>query len=78
MLVWLGEASVDGICVHCGEHIVGGVFHGVCSVSTGAGGVGVVGATAAGGLVAWAVEAYADAADATLLMLDVSGFTASR
>ena len=69
---------MDGICVHCGEHTAGIALHGVCSVATGAAGVGVVDATAVGNLTAWVAGADVDAAGATLPMLDVSGLTASR
>ena len=49
---WLGHAPVDGICIHHGEHTAGRALHGVCSVVAGAAGVGVVGATAFGSLIA--------------------------
>ena len=78
MPVLLREAPVDGICVCCGEHTAGRALHGVCSVAAGAAGVGVVGATAVGGLTAWVARADADAAGTISLMLDVSGLTASR
>ena len=67
VLVWLREAPVDAICVHCGEYTAGRALHGVCSVAADAAGLGIVGTTA-----------DADAAGATSPMLDVSGLTASR
>ena len=78
MPVWLREAPVDGICVHCGEHTAGEDLHGVCNVAAGAAGVGVVGGTAIASLTAWMAGADADAAGATLPMLDVSHLTVSR
>ena len=75
MLVWLGEALVDGVHICCGEHTAGRVLHGVCSVAAGA--AGVLGATAVGSLTAWVARADIDAASATLPMLDVSALTAS-
>ena len=53
-------------------------MYGVCSVAAGAAGVSVAGATAVGGLTIWVAGANADAAGATLPMLNVSGLTASR
>ena len=52
-------------------------MHGVCSVASGAAGVGVMGATVVAGLTAWVAGADVDAAGATSPMLDVSGLTAS-
>ena len=69
---------MDGVCVHCGECTAGRALHGVCSVATGAAGVGVVDATAVGGLNAWVAGADADVAGTTLPMLDASGLTAPR
>ena len=69
---------MDGISVHCGECTAGRALCGACSVAAGAAGVGVVGTTAAGSLTAWVAGTDADAAGATLTMLDVSGLTASR
>ena len=77
MPVWLRGALLDGICVHCGECTAGRALHGVCSVAAGAAGIGVVGATAVGGLTAWVVGADLDVAGATSPMLDVFGLTAS-
>ena len=77
MPVWLREAPVAGICVHCGECTAGRALHGVCSVAAGAAGVGIVDATAIGSLTAWMAGADADAAVATSPMLDVPGLTAS-
>ena len=68
---------MDGICVCCGKHTAGRALHGVCSVAAGAAGVGVVGATAVGGLTAWVAGADVDAAGAISPMLDVSRSTAS-
>ena len=69
MPVWHRGASVDGISVCHGEHNAGGALHGVCSVTAGAAGGGVVGATAVGSLTAWVAGANVDAAGATLPML---------
>ena len=69
MPVWLREAPVDGICVHCGKHTACGALHGVCIVAAGAAGVGVVGAIAVGSLTAWVAGADVDAAGATSPML---------
>ena len=77
MPVWLRGASVDGMCVCCGEHTAGRALHGVCSVAAGAAGVGVVGATEFGSINAWVAGADVDAAVTTLPMLDVSGLTAA-
>ena len=77
MPVWLREAPVDGICVHCGECTTGRALHGVCSVAAGATSAGVMGATAVGSLTTWAAGADTDAAGTTSPMLDVSGLTAS-
>ena len=76
--VWLRRAPVDGICIHCGKHTAGIALHGVCSVATGAAGVGVAGATAVGGFTAWVAGANVVAAGDTSPMLDVSGLTAFR
>ena len=76
--VWLRGAPVDGVCVHCDKCTAGRALHGVCSVDAGAAGVGVVGATAVGGLTTWEAGADVHAAGATSLMLDISGLTASR
>ena len=46
MQVWQGEAPVDGICVHCGEHTAGRALCGASRVAAGAAGVGVVGVVA--------------------------------
>ena len=75
MPIWLGETSLDGICVHSGECTVGGALYGVYIVATGA--AGVVGATAVNGLATWVAGADADATGATSPLLDVSGLTAS-
>ena len=75
--VWLRGAPVDGICVCCVEHTAGRALNGVCSVAAGTAGVGIMGATAVGGLTTWVTGADAAAAGATLQMLDVSGLTAS-
>ena len=77
MPVWLGEAAVDGICVHC-ECTAGRALCGVCSVTAVSAGVGVVGATAVGSLTGWVAGADIDVAGATLPILDVSGLTTSR
>ena len=61
VLVWLGGAPVDGICVHCGKHATSAALHRVCSVAAGPAGVGVVGATTFGSLTAWVAGADVDA-----------------
>ena len=53
MPVWLREAPVDCVCVHCGECTADGALTGVCSVAASAAGVDVVGATGVGILTAW-------------------------
>ena len=70
MPVQLRGTPVDGVCVHCGECTAGRALCGVCCVAAG---VGVVGATAVGGLTTWVAGADVDAAGATSPMLDVSG-----
>ena len=75
--VWHRGLPVDGICVSCGEHIAHAALHGVCSVAAGVAGVGIVSATAVGGLTAWVAGTDVDVVGATLPMLDVSGLTTS-
>ena len=77
MPVWPGGGPVDGICVHCVKCTAGIALCGVCNVAVGAAGVGVVCATAVGGLTAWVAGADVDAAGATSPMFDVSGLTVS-
>ena len=50
---------------------------GVCSVAVGAAGVSVVGVSVTGSLTPWVAGVDADAACATLPLLDVSGLTVS-